>query len=267
MAQTIELACAKPAPVARLGLQFLKQRNIASAEERNALIKLAEAKCAAVGREIAGWALGTIGAKEYYQADQVVRFFDSLLGEMRLAAWEWLVGSEDGVEKKHRPHPGPLPRERGQLSAGLENLGAGSVNGRRGSSGYDDPVLWSRLIETPFDDLRLRLVDHLERRSKLPGSGAGQLTSLWCAVLLGVHRGGRQKARAVRQIGEAMQRDPNSVGSLLPVLTVAIRSVRPPEARAGLAAVVSVVEARPELAAAVRQHLPELELSLVEVVG
>ncbi len=240
LAQCLELACSKPAPVARLGLQFLKQRTINSAEERNALAKLADAKCPIMGKDIGTWALGILGAKEFYQADQVVRFFDSLLEEVRLAAWEWLVGAKavggNGAEK----------------------------SADQKSAGYDDPVLWSRLIETPFDDLRLRLVDHLETRAKLPGSAAGQLNTLWCAVLLGVHRGGRQKAKAVRQIGEAMERDPASVGTLLPVLTVAVRSVRLPEARAGLAAVVSAVEARPELAAAVKRYLPELELSSEE---
>jgi hypothetical protein len=35
--------------------------------------------------------------------------------------------------------------------------------------------------------------------------------------------------------------------------------VRGPEARAGLAAVVSVVEAQPQLADAVRRHLPEMK--------
>ncbi|HWY74664.1 MAG TPA: hypothetical protein VN281_03555, partial [Verrucomicrobiae bacterium] len=211
-----------------------------STDDRNALLKLADAQCPVMGREIATWALGLFGAKEFYQADQVVRFFDSLLEEIRLAAWAWLVGAATGT--------------------------GGNGNGKPAdkSAGYDDPVLWSRLVETPFDDLRLRLVDLLETRSRLPGSGAGQLNSLWCAVLLGVHRGGRQKAKAVRQIGEAMQRDPASVGSLLPVLTVAVRSVRLPEARAGLAAIVSAVEARPDLAETVKRYLPELELTPTE---
>ena len=43
----------------------------------------------------------------------------------------------------------------------------------------------------------------------------------------------------------------------------AVRSVRGPEARAGLAAVVSVVESRPQLADAVRRVLPEMKLAEV----
>ena len=128
-------------------------------------------------------------------------------------------------------------------------------------------MLWSRLTETPFDDLRLRLVDQLERRSKLPGANSGELSFLWCTVLLGVHRGGRQKAKAVRQVGAAIQRDPARTEQLLPVLAVAIRSVRQPEARAGLMALVAAVEARPELAELVKHHLPELELSPAEAAA
>jgi AmiR/NasT family two-component response regulator len=81
--------------------------------------------------------------------------------------------------------------------------------------------------------------------------------------LLGVHRGGRQKAKAVQQIAQAIVADPARVESLLPVLAVAVRSVRGPETRAGLAAVVSLVEAQPQLTDAVRRHLPELKFEEV----
>jgi hypothetical protein len=45
------------------------------------------------------------------------------------------------------------------------------------------------------------------------------------------------------------------------VLVAAIRSVRVPETRAGLSAVVSAVAARPELTDVVKREMPELELS------
>jgi hypothetical protein len=54
---------------------------------------------------------------------------------------------------------------------------------------------------------------------------------------------------------------------LLPVLAVALRSVRQPEARGGLAAVVTVVEARPELTDMVKRFLPELDLSPAEAAA
>ena len=50
--------------------------------------------------------------------------------------------------------------------------------------GANDPVLFCRLLETPFDDLRLKVIDLLERRN-LPGEARGGLIPVWTAVLLG----------------------------------------------------------------------------------
>jgi hypothetical protein len=220
LAQMVELACTRPVPVARLGLRFLQGRTIQSAEERAAITGVADTRCGAVAGDLTAWALGILGQRDVYLCDQVVRFFDSLQEEAREAAWNWLIA---------------------------EN-----------SPGLDDPVLWSRLIETPFPDLRLRIVDFLERESERRASLPQDLKSLWTTVLLGVHRGGRQKAKAVRQIGEAIVNDAAHAESLLPVLAVAVRSVRSPEARAGLAAVMTALERRPELAELVHRFLPEL---------
>ena len=131
------------------------------------------------------------------------------------------------------------------------------------SPGYGDAGLWCRLLETPYDDLRLPLIDELSHRSTLPGTGlpgtgADDLAPVWCSVLLGVHRGGRQKIKATQQIARKLADDPARAEKLLPVLVVAVRSVRGAESRAGLAAVVAAVEARPELGPLVRQQLPEL---------
>jgi len=156
-----------------------------------------------------------------YSVDQVIRVLDGPLPETRAAAWDWLL---------------------------------------KDSPGLADATLWSRLAETPHDDLRLRVVDYLQRATKLPGTDANQLENIWRSVLLGVHRGGRQKAKAVQQIARAINEHPASVESLLPVLAVAARSVRGPEARAGLAAIVGMVEAQPQLAEIVRRLLPELNL-------
>jgi len=224
LAQCIELACVRPVPVARLGQRYLKDRVISSSVDREQVSALANAQCAAIAAEITAWALGILGKPDHYACDQVIRFFDSALSETRGAAWTWLL--ED-------------------------------------SPGLKDPTLWSRLTETPHDDLRLRVIDHLQRQIKLPGAGAEQLENIWRSVLLGVHRGGRQKAKAVQQIARAIAENPACAESLLPVLAVAVRSVRGPETRAGLAAVVSVVEARPQLVETIQRFLPELKLAEV----
>ena len=225
LAQCVELASVRPVPVARLGQKYLKERSIASPADREQIAQLANAKCPAIAADLTVWALGIL-SKEY-SVDQVIRFFDAALKETRVAAWDWLL---------------------------------------KDSPGLTDAALWSRLAETPHDDLRLRVVDYLQRETQLPGSpdgGANKLENIWRSVLLGVHRGGRQKAKAVQQIAHAINENPASVDSLLPVLAVAARSVRGPEARAGLAAIMSVVETQPQLAETVRRFLPELKFAEV----
>ena len=129
------------------------------------------------------------------------------------------------------------------------------------SRGHDDSVLWSRLIETPFDDVRLRLVDCLQRRTTLPDTDVNSLNHLWCSVLLGVHRGGRAKLKAMQQIQATILRDSRHAAKLLPVLSVAARSLRAPERRGAIAVLASLKNGNPELEAAIRSHLPELQWS------
>lgn len=225
LAQAVELACAAPVPVARLGLDLFRDKPVTSTADREIVARLADARAEAVAGELAAWALPRLGAPEAYAVDLVVRFFDALIRPMREAAWVWLTNTD------RRP------------------------------PAYDDPAFWSRLIETPYDDLRLHLVADLRRRATLPGVTPDTLgPALWAPVLLGIHRGGRAKLTALRQVGDAVARDPARAEPLLPVLAVAVRSVRMPEARHGLAAVVGAVEANRALADAVRKHLPELDL-------
>ncbi len=219
LAQCVDLACVQPVPVARLGVGLLTARTLLAADHA-ALGPLAGARCAAVAAELARWALGHVGSRGHYDLGLVSRFFDSLSQEIRDAAWAWL---------------------------------------KPDTAAYDDPILWSRLTETPFEDLRLQLIDHLALRLKMPALTADQLAPVWCAVLLGVHRGGRQKLKAVRDLAAAIACEPASAPKLLPVLAVAVRSVRGPEMRAGLAAVMTLLAARPELTDAVRARLPELQ--------
>ena len=226
--QCLDLACAAPTPVARLGFEFLKQRAVASAEDRGKLARLADATCAAVAGDLTDFALAALGAPGTSDREGVTAFFDSLLPETRARAWAWLTPE---------------------------------------SPGYPDPALWCRLLETPFDDVRMRLIDCLQRRAELPGTRSDALAPVWCSVLAGVHRGGRQKPKAVRQIARAIRSDPSLAGSLLPVLVLAVRSIRGPEQRAGLAAVVGLAETCPGLADTLAAMLPELDLSPEEAAS
>ena len=220
--QCVTLACERAQPVARLGVAMLKDKKIETLADRACIAGVASARCAAVGRELAEWVLTILGEKSVYDRDLVSRFFDSLLSEMREGAWDWLLT---------RP------------------------------MAYDDAGLWARLVETPYEDVRLKMVDLLQKRASLPGVAADTLAPLWCSVLLAIHRGGRQKSRAVRQIGGAIIADPRCAHALIPVLAVALHSVRPAEARAGLATLVMAVDARPELAGVVSRYIPDLILT------
>lgn len=228
--QCVSLACARPTPVARLGLAWLSGRPAVTAQDRSILGKLATARCDAVGGEAATFALAILGSAANYNLDVISPFFDSLNAEVRRGAWEWLTPQ---------------------------------------SPGYADPALWCRLLETPYEDVRLRLVESLHQRATastgLIALREQELSQLWSAVLLGVHRGGRTKIKALRQISQAIADHPERAEALIPVLAVAIRSVRPSEARTGLSALLTAVAARPELEALLSRQLPELRLGLAEV--
>lgn len=225
---TIDFANARSAPVARLGFRLVQSAAIQSAGDRKALTRLAHAKCEVMGREIGAWALNKVGAAEVYESDLVTHFFDSPQREVREAAWDWMTAKE--------------------------------------SPGQSDPQLWSRLLETPYEELRLRLVESLEHRSK-DFAGADQLTLLWQSVLLGVFRGTRQKLQSLRQLGEYIEEHPDQFPRLLGVFAIAIRSIRGPEQAVGLSTLLQAVEHRPPWRALVQKELPELELESAEEVA
>lgn len=226
LADAVRMALGTAAPVAQLGLHFLGERQPRDEEERLIVSCLSGARCAAVGFEIASWALARLDTPEHYRTDDMIEFFDAELREVRAAGWAWLSAE--------------------------------------GSRGARDAVLFARLTETPYDDVRLQLIDWLDGRAGVPGTGPGDLRPLWAAVLLGVHRGGRQKQAALRQLADAVVADPETARELLPVIAVAVRSVRRPEQAAGLAALARMVAVHPELERALSDLLPEVSFPAEE---
>ena len=194
--QLLALAQARPAPVARMGLELLQLRHEGRALRMEQLTALADMRCRALSGEGAAWVLGMMGDANSYSAEHASAFFDSAQRPARQAAMGWL--------NKDVP-------------------------------GWDDPALWARLIETPYDDLRLGVVEKLETRRQVPGRDADALAPVWTAVVLGVHRGGRRKPDAIRQVARAIVDRPERARELVPVLGLAVRSIRGPERRAGLA--------------------------------
>jgi len=223
LAQGVDLAIRAAVPVATLGLEILGGRSIRSDADLHALAKLSLARCPAAGTQIAQFALPRLNIAGVYRLDEIVAFFDSPLKSLRQGSFAALAAE---------------------------------------SPGDVDPAFWARLFESPYDDVRIELVNRLKTRLNLPGASAESTASLWQTVLLNIHRGGRAKLSALRQISDRIAREPQSARTLFPVLVIAIRSVRPPEARHGLAAIVSAVERVPALADDVKRQLPELQLDL-----
>ena len=219
LVQAVQVATSPATPVARLGLEVLERRPVKSDADRAAVAELAGARCEAMGEAVARFALAKLNVAGAYKLQQVIAFLDSRLGSMRAGAF-----------------------------AALEDA----------SPAASDPALWAALLESPYDDVRVALVERLKRRQSLPGASADALAFLWRNVLLNIHRGGRAKLTALKQVSRQVANDPASLPALLPVLSVAIRSVRPPEARHGLAAIVAAVEAVPSLEPAVAATFPEL---------
>jgi hypothetical protein len=228
--QAVALASSRVVPVARLGLKFLQAHAPKSDAECRALLGLAEAEAATVRPELVKWARSVLEPSPHFTYSWVLEFLDSRHADVRAEGWAWFRES---------------PRTR------------------------DDVELWKRLLESPYDDVRMKLLSILEqlvtggRESWLE---AGRLDAelirlLWATVLLNVHRGNRAKPMVVRQIVGRMAKRADEALALLPILRVALRSVRGPEWRAGLAGVVQLVERRPDLEKQVRAVFPELQIA------
>jgi hypothetical protein len=225
--QIIQLASAAATPVAELGFQFIIQRHAERPLTAAELVTFSGAQCESVAEQLAAWALSQLNRESMYSTDWIIEFFDSANESIRSAAMNWLESPE--------------------------------------SLGHNDAALWSRLVETPYDDVRLRLIRTLQDRVRdskhvSASLNANSLTSLWCSVLLGVHRGGREKLLAMDQIRLAIQKKPELADTLLPVLSVAARSLRPPERRRALASFAALLQQVPALSADIQQHIPELTL-------
>lgn len=219
--ELIRLSCAEPVPVASTGFELLRARHETRAYPSAELVALASAQCAAVAGEMTSWALGVISSANAFDANQVIEFFDAMQEETRRAALDWLESEQ--------------------------------------SPGYGDASLWSRLIESPFDDVKIRLVESLAKRSRQTHLPEHDISPIWSAVILGVHRGGRTKLKAVEQVASVISEDLDAADRLLPVLAVAVRSIRGPERRRALSEVVRLAVGNVALKEKLSQHLPELQ--------
>jgi hypothetical protein len=221
--QLLAFATAPLGPVARLGLGWLRLRDLAAPE----LLRLAQVRAPSAAKDAVLLARERLAAQADFNPEWLLPFLDARVREVRDAAWAWF-----SEEKKARHR--------------LD--------------------LWAKIVETPYDDVRIAIVDHLERFAEMDTAlrvllARAPLETVWATVLLNIHRGNRAKRLAAGQIAAAIEREPARAPQFLPLLAVAARSIRAPEFRAGLAALVRAATRRPELAEQVARHFPELQLA------
>ena len=230
--QLLDLACSRSAPVVRLSLDWLQQKDL-SEDERNKSLVLIDAKCEALRESLLDWMITMLRGGSGDHRGRLLELLDARREDVRKAAWNWFVSDENM----------------------RQNI-----------------QLWQQLMESPYSDVRLGLVEQL-RRNELPLTevsqqlvrsnqlDSGLLRVLWSTTLLGIDRGVKHKPAVIKALADRLQRRPSEVDELLPILTVAVRSVRSAEFRAGLAALVQLIESKPELADVIEKNFPELELA------
>ncbi|MEM7675307.1 MAG: hypothetical protein AAF449_04800 [Myxococcota bacterium] len=112
------------------------------------------------------------------------------------------------------------------------------------------------LVESPFVDVRDATVRHLEQWiQRLP---RGHIKSLWARTVLSVRNGGRAKQAALRQIAVQALENGGNAHDTLPLLAIALRSVRERERRGAIAAIARIAHHKPELIPALKTAVPEL---------
>jgi hypothetical protein len=219
----VRLAMQRPVPLARLGMAFLQGKKPTSTVEVQALFALREAQADPLRADLVKWATTVLGERSDFSPQWVLEFLDSRHEDVREIGWEWLQSD---------------------------------------ARARDDVGVWQRMLESPYDNIRLRLVGILEERAKerdgLAKFSMEHVRFLWATVLLNVTRGGRAKPFVVRQVMERVASHPDEAGELLPIIAVALRSCRGPEFRAGLAGVASFVARNPTRRPLVEAVFPEL---------
>jgi hypothetical protein len=225
-ADAIQLALQRPVPLARLGFTFLQSKKPRTPEEVTAILNLRNAEAEPIRPELVKWACRVLSEQPNFDPLWVLEFLDCRFEEVREISWDWF---------------------------------------QRDTRARDNVVVWQRLLESPYDNIRLRLVGLLEDRVKERDGWANlsveRVKVLWATVLLNTTRGSRAKPFVVRQIIDRLSAHPNEAEELLPILAVALRSVRGPEFRAGLAGVMNFVARDPRRKSLVEAVFPELQVN------
>jgi hypothetical protein len=215
LAQCLELATSRAAPVAELGLRWAKGRGAGEAELPQ-MARLAAAPVERVRVEGARWILELLDRAPGKRGLMLRELLDARFADVRALAAE---------------HVGPRHAE-----VGLP--------------------LWLSLLESPYDDVRALVVRYAEAWQA--EAGPDEMRHLAATVVLAVHRGAAAKQTMLRRIADRVAARPDEADRLLPVLSLALRSVRGSERTAALLAVARAALADGSLREAVARHFPDL---------
>jgi hypothetical protein len=218
--QCVALTCTRAAPVAELGLRWLRAQTPRSTADLELLMQLRNAPADIVRGPATEWLLGLLESSDFARVEHVRELGDSKHADVRERVIQLL-----------------------------------STGGRFA----DDPSLWSALGESPYDDVRAFLMRHLAAR--LDAFTPQTLQHLWATVLLSVHRGSRTKQAVLKQLSTLIVIEPDRAESIVPLLAIALRSVRAPERRGALAALTQAVYKNTSIGPVVAKHLPELQFA------
>ena len=233
--ESVEMACSRSVPTAELGLAWLESKTPQNdADFRDLLIAL-EAESEFIRPKLVSLVRQKLDVVQANRAEWILEYLDSRHADVREIGWTWLQQRSEVAKDYH---------------------------------------LWQRLVETPYDEVRLNVIEllHFEseqlalaNKNELVWIDARKLQPdrirfLWATALLNIHRGGKQKPGIVSAIVRRLQSHSEEANVLLPILAVALRSVRSMEWKAGLAGIVTLVEKNPEVSALVGTHFPELNL-------
>ena len=244
LTQRVTLACSRPESVAELGLRWLRASSLSDSTDCAELGRLAGAECEALRPQLLEWLKSVFASDNAVPAlvsqntgghaviaATIMELLDSRFPDVRQFGWAWFESTPAACQ---------------------------------------DVRIWQKLLESPYDDIRFGIVKKLEQQpspDRLDSSTRGQLSkelvrSLWATVLLNVRRGSKQKPIVLQQISDRIQKHPDEAPQLLPLLAVALRSIRGTEWKKALALLVQLAEV-PELHQQVVQAFPEVGWNLV----
>lgn len=226
--ECIDLARSPAADSAELGLHWAQlrfERAAPSTLERQRLLRLAGARAPSVRTQAAAWLATLLRGADEARPEEVRELCDAADAAVR---------------------------ERGlSLVSEVERF-------------RHSPLVWAAMAESPHADVRDKVVLELEARHKAARLLADkQLAQLWATTLLDIRRA-KLKPRALGVMGASLFAHPERADDLLPLLRIALRSLRPPERRPALAALMRAAHAHPSVRSAIRKHLPELELGAID---